>query len=119
MTSIDLSQVFYHVPLTGHQRQYFAFDYLNKRYCFACLPFGLTTSPRVFTKVLKPIIKMARTKGIWVVAYLDDILIMASSKSQILEHTNYLIKCLKDFGFTINAKKSYLNSSQVVDYLGF
>src|SRR5438034_1065929 len=73
MASLDLNQAFYHVPLAQDQWQFFAFDFLGKRYCFKCLPFGLTASPRVFTKVLKPIITLARTQGIRVVAYLDDL----------------------------------------------
>src|SRR5688572_18725013 len=45
MASIDLNQAFYHVPLARDQWRFFAFDFLDKRYCFKCLPFGLTTSP--------------------------------------------------------------------------
>jgi ribonuclease HI len=119
MVSIDLNQAFYHVPLAPSQTQYFAFDFLAKRYCFKCLPFGLTTSPRIFTKILKPLIKLARAQGIRVVAYLDDLLIMARTKQEALTHLNSLITCLQNHGFTINEKKSCLDPSQVIDYLGF
>src|SRR2546430_4671221 len=108
MMSIDLNQAFYHIPLAANQRRYFAFDFLERRYCFTCLPFGLTTSPRVFTKILKPIVNLMREKGIRTVAYLDDILIIASSKEEVLQHTNFLIDCLQRHGLTINLKKSFL-----------
>ena len=60
MVSIDLNQAFYHIPLAQDQRNYFAFDFMGTRYAFTCLPFGLTASPRIFTKVLRPVIKLAR-----------------------------------------------------------
>jgi hypothetical protein len=119
MISIDLNQAFYHVPLVESQQPYFAFDFQAKRYCFTCLPFGLTASPRIFTKVLKLIIKMAQTEGIRLVAYLDDLLIMASSKKEALRQKDWLINQLQLHGFTINAKKSYLIPYQRIDYLGF
>ncbi|RGB41195.1 hypothetical protein C1646_752364 [Rhizophagus diaphanus] len=37
------------------------------------------------TWILNPIIKMTRIREIWVVAYLDDLLIMAESKKKALE----------------------------------
>ena len=119
MVSIDLNQAFYHVPLASSQTPYFAFDFLGKRYCFKCLPFGLTASPRIFTKILKPILTMLRSWGIRVIAYLDDLLIMARSRQEALDHTAYLIACLQDHGFTINEKKSCLTPSRMIDYLGF
>ena len=119
MVSIDLNHAFYHVPLAPSQKQFFAFDFLGKRYCFKCLPFGLTSSPRIFTKVLRPLIKLIRSKGIRVVAYLDDLLLMARTKEELLLHTASLRKCLQDHGFTINENKSCLTPSHVIDYLGF
>jgi hypothetical protein len=119
MVSIDLNQAFYHIPLAESQRQYFAFDFFNKRYCFTCLPFGLTASPRIFTKVLKPIIQSARAQGIRVVAYLDDLLIMATSKEEVLENLSWVINQLEIHGFTINRDKSFLTPCQKIDYLGF
>ncbi|CAB4403684.1 unnamed protein product [Rhizophagus irregularis] len=46
MVSIDLNQAFFHVPLAVDQQPYFSFDFQNRRFCFTCLPFSLTTSPR-------------------------------------------------------------------------
>ena len=119
MVSIDLNQAFYHIPLAQDQRNYFAFDFMGTRYTFTCLPFGLTASPRIFTKILRPVIKLARNMGIRLVIYLDDILIMAASKELALKHTDLVISLLQQLGFTINLEKSRLLPSQVVEYLGF
>jgi hypothetical protein len=39
---------------------------------FTVLPFGLTTAPYIFTKLLRPIVKHWRSQGISNVVYLDD-----------------------------------------------
>ena len=41
---------------------------------FACLPFGLASAPRVFTKLLKPVLSILRQGGIRLIVYLDNIL---------------------------------------------
>jgi ribonuclease HI len=119
MVTLDLNQAFYHVPLARDQRKYFAFDFMEKRYCFNCLPFGLSSSPRIFTKILRPVIKLAREKGIRLIVYLDDILILASSKEMLNQQSIVVLDLLQQLGFTINKEKSSLIPSQVVDYLGF
>ncbi|CAG8737639.1 29022_t:CDS:10 [Gigaspora margarita] len=60
MTRIDIKSAFHHVPLTPTSRAFFAFDFCHTRYAFMALPFGLTTSSQIFTKILKPVIEDAR-----------------------------------------------------------
>ena len=44
-------------------------------------PFGLAVAPRLFTKVLKPVVALPRRSGIrLIIIYLDDLLIMNQSK---------------------------------------
>ena len=119
MVTLDLNQAFYHVSLARDQRKYFAFDFMGKRYCFNCLPVSLSSSPRIFTKILRPVIKLAREKGIRLIVYLDDILILASSKEMLNQQSIVVLDLLQRLGFTINKEKSSLIPSQVVDYLGF
>lgn len=52
-----------------------------------CLPFGLSTSPRTFTKVLIVIIVVLRTRGVKPFHFLDDILVFPNS-SRLLEHSS-------------------------------
>ena len=108
MVSIDLNQAFFHIPLAEDQQPYFAFDFQGTRFCFTCLPFGLTASPRVFTKVLRPVIKLLRNQGIRLMIYLDDILLMGRTKEEVLNHLSIVIQTLQQLGFTINNEKSML-----------
>ena len=75
MVSIDLKDAFSTISLHPDSRRYTCFELDGVRYCYNTLPFGLTSSPRVFTKVFKPVISHLRTRGIKITSYLDDILL--------------------------------------------
>ena len=75
MTSIDLKDAYWHVPIHKSFRKYLGFR-LGRRKCqFRVLPFGLNIAPRVFTKLTKPILRELRLLGVGVLVYLDDWLV--------------------------------------------
>lgn len=119
LTSIDLKDAFLHVPVAPAHRRYLQFQWKGRIYQFRTLPFGLSLSPLVFTKVLRPLLRWARRKGIRLSAYLDDILIMARSEEQSRKNTQLVRDKLTALGFIINEKKSSLEPSQTLDHLGF
>ena len=88
-------------------------------YEFICLPFGLSSAPRVFTKVMKPFVSAAHNRGIRLVICLDDIAIISSSRNLSSEGTAIIIQILKSLGFIVNKEKSMLVPSQKVESLGF
>ena len=51
----------------------------RKVYQFKVLPFGLSSAPRVFTKMLAPIVTLIHLRGIRFHPYLDDCLLIASN----------------------------------------
>jgi len=72
---------------------------------FACLPFGLASAPRVFTKIMKPVVGMLDKMGVRLIVYLDDILILAESKqlaNQHHEHAQLVSSTLENLGFVVN-----------------
>ena len=42
-----------------------------------CLPNGLSSEPRIFTKLLKPALATLRDGGVLLVVYIDDIILLA------------------------------------------
>ena len=64
LTKIDLKDAFYSVHIANKLRKYLQFIYHNKLYQFCVLPFGISSAPRVFSKILKPVIALLRTRGI-------------------------------------------------------
>jgi len=59
MTSIDLTDAFLHVLVNKASRRFLQFDCAGRRYQFRVLPFGLSLSPLVFTKILRPVLRWA------------------------------------------------------------
>ena len=52
MASIDLKSAFHSIPLHEDSKKFVVFEVDNQRYCYNRLVFGLTSSPRIFSKVL-------------------------------------------------------------------
>ena len=69
---------------------------------FACLPFGLETAPRVFTKLMKLVIALLRQRGFHLIIYLDDILLMAESHHLALFQAASTLNLLESLGFIVN-----------------
>ena len=47
-------------------------SFQNRLYKFLCLPNGLTTAPKMFTKLLKSVFSYLRKLGHEIISYLDD-----------------------------------------------
>ena len=116
---IDLKDAYQTIPIAKKSRIYLRFLWRGRLYQFKCLPFGLRSSPRIFTKVLKPLLVYLRALGVRLLVYLDDILIMAATPELCLEHTQLTWQLLTDLGFLGNLKKSVLAPKQQAEYLGF
>ena len=119
LASIDLKNAFHLISLHEDSKRLTAFEFEGIRYCFQVLPFGLTSSPRIFSKVLKPVISYLRSLGIKITHYLDDILICSSSYSNCLDDIHSTLSLLQSLGFIINFKKSTLIPSRTIEHLGF
>ena len=118
LASIDLKDAYFHVPVATDFHKYLRFCVQNQHLQFICLPFGLSTSPRVFTKVLLAVVAFIRLKGIRLHHYLDDLLLLSQEKDQLLAHRDQVISTLKEFGWLLNLQKSQLEPTQRLVYLG-
>ena len=97
-----------------------SFHLRHKHYTFLGLPFGLSSAPRIFTKLLKPVAAFLRKQGYRIVIYLDDVLLLlASSKEEALRLTQMSLSPLQSLGFLINWTKSTLYPVQSITDLGF
>ena len=119
MCSIDLKDAYLSVSISQEHRRYLRFTWKKTMYEFTCLPFGLCSAPRVFTKLMKPMMAFLRGRGLRTIIYLDDLLIMNQSPVELQSHVNQTVSLLESLGFTINREKSQLVPSQQVRFLGF
>ena len=59
LTSLDLKDAFFHIGIDPADRRYLRFCHNGTSWQFTVLSFGLSTSLRVFTKILKPVLAIA------------------------------------------------------------
>lgn len=118
LASLDLKDAYFHVPVRSSHWKFLRFAVQNKVYQYKVLPFGLSTSPRVFTKVLAPVMAALRMQGIHVHPYLDDLLFRAESPQALRRHLQVAQDCLMRAGYIINLKKSSLLPSQDLVFIG-
>ena len=88
-------------------------------YEFTCLLFGLTSTPRVFTKLLKPVMTFLRGQGLRAITYLDGLLIMNQLLEVLQSQVNHTVSLLESLGFTINSEKSQLVPTWQIRFLDF
>ncbi|XP_033987890.1 uncharacterized protein LOC117483621 [Trematomus bernacchii] len=117
-TTVDLRDAYFHVPIASHHRKFLRFAFQDQHYQFRVLPFGLSLSPRVFTRVVVAALAPLQAQGMKVLPYLDDWLVCAPSRSQVAQDTARLLCHVARLGLTVNTGKSCLVPSQQVTYLG-
>ena len=115
---IDMQDAYFHVPIHPSSRKYLRFAFENKVYQFQVLPFGLNTAPQVFTRLGHTVTGYLHRQGISVIPYLDDWLIHHPDPEVLLRHQAQLINTLDLVGFILNRKKSELDLTQDLQFLG-
>ncbi len=120
MTSIDLKDAYYSVPIAPEHQKYLKFMWRDQLYAFTCLPMGLTSSPRIFTKILKPVFATLRSKfGHSCLGYIDDSLNLEDSYTEAERATLHAVELLISLGFMIHPEKSIVTPTQIIEFLGF
>ncbi len=119
MASLDLKDAYYSIPVANHHRKYLCFNFNNVLYRYTCLPNGLSSCPRLFTKLLKPALASLHKKGHIVTAYLDDIYIQGNTLETCTRGVIESILLFTDLGFIIHLTKSAFQPSQEIKMLGF
>ena len=118
MCSVDLKDAYLSVPIAEQHRRFLRFVWDEITYEFTCLPFGLCSAPRVFTKLLRPVMAHLRFQGLRTVIYLDDMLIMAEDQERLAQQIQKSLTLLENLGFIINIPKSSLTPAHQITYLG-
>ena len=95
------------------------FLYRGKLYQFTCLPNGLASAPRVFTKLLKPVYASLRQKGHLNIGYIDDSYLQGDTVEDCQFNINDTTELFTRLGFLIHPEKSVLRPVQCLVFLGF
>ena len=117
--SLDLMDAYFSVPVALSDRKWLRFRWYDRIYQYTCMPQGLTSAPRIFTRLLKPIMSHFRSLGITTMIYIDDCLVIAPTAEELRVHVVYVCQVFDSLGLTVHESKSQLSPVQVIDYLGF
>ena len=120
MTSIDLKDAYYSIPIAEEHQKYLKYVWRDQLYAFTSLPMGLTSSPRVFTRVLKPVFSYLRGQfGHTCLGYIDDSFYLGDGYTECEEATLHSIQRFVSLGFKIHPEKSVIIPTQILEFLGF
>ncbi len=116
--AIDLKDAYFHVSILPRHRPFLRFAFEGRAWQYRVLPFGLSLSPRVFTKVVEGALTPLREVGVRILNYLDDWFILAQSREQLGDHRDLVLQHLSQLGLRVNWEKSKLSPVQIISFLG-
>lgn len=123
LVSVDLKDAYLHVPIHADYHKYLRFAYRDalgnlQVFQWVVLPFGHTSSPRVFTKILVPVVRYVHSQGHRLNPYIDDLLGASATYPDAQAGGHLIVHTLLALGFLINMTKSKLEPSQDLVHLG-
>ncbi len=118
-TSVDLKDAFLDVPIAVRHRRFLRFRVGLLHYQFRALPFGLTTSPYVFTRIIKAVLgSYVHSRGRLLIQHLDDWNLAQPSPRESSTCTDWLVKLTGCLGLLVNSEKSDLIPRQIFTFVG-
>ena len=119
MASLDLKDAYYSVSIDPTYQKFLKFSYKGTLFKYTVYPNGLSTCPRNFTKLLKPVLCFLRKKGHILVIFIDDILLIATSYEARANAIVETINVLTSLGFVLHVAKSVFIPTRKITFLGF
>lgn len=119
MVCLDLKGTYLTIPIFPLQRCVLNFQWRGDTFEFTTLPFGPSSAPWCSTKVMRPLVVTLRARGVCLILYLGDMLLMDQCPQTLLQHLQMTLSLLESFGFIINRQKSILAPFQSLVFLGF
>lgn len=115
LSSIDLSQAFFQIPLHEDSQLKTAFAFEGQLYCYQRMTMGLKNSPATLAVLIDRIFLDLKPRAF---SYVDDFIICSESFEEHLELLTIIAKRLDEFNLTISPKKSHFVCRQL-EFLGY
>ena len=116
-TLLDLKDAYFHILIHPDSRKFLRVMWQDQAYQFKRLPFGLSSAPFIFTRLTRPILSHLHGKGVNVLPYLDDWLILAQNQAETADHTRIVLDLFSKLGLIVSPK-SVLQPTQTIKWLG-
>ena len=101
MSKLDINSGFWQIPLSPESAKLTTFITPYGHYCFHRLPFGMSSPPEHFQRIMSDIL----TGLPGVVCMMDDILILGKTRVEHNAHLRDVLNRLQDAGMTLNKEK--------------
>ncbi len=118
LVTFDIKSGFHHIPVCQSHQTYLGFEWRKHYYQWKCLPFGLNSSPYFFYKTIRPVVQYLRQKGLRIVAFVDDFLLM-TTPDRAEQDTKIVLDTFLELGLLPNYEKSSLIPQTTKDFIGY
>ena len=119
MTTWDLKAGYHHIPLASPLWPLLGLQIDGKFFAFACLPFGLSQAPYVFTRVMQCAHEWTRSQEHRLTAMVDDAATVHASREGAARSTGVTVWCEAALGFVHSTEKCRFWPTQSEQFLGF
>src|ERR1700730_17030009 len=115
-TKLDLRHAYHLVCIAKGDEWKTAFRTRYRSFEWCVMPFGLTNAPATFQHFMNDI--FSDLLDMFMVIYLDDILIYSDDPKQHIEHVQEVLRRLRENGLFLNPAKCEFHA-EPMEYLGF
>ena len=115
----DIQKAFHNIDVCLEHQTYLGFAHNGEYFAFTVLPFGLTSSPYVFTKCMRELVKHWRKNAVQIVMFLDDGWGTNYDKQMCQRDSDFVKNSLISSGFLISDEKSIWTPTQNLEWIGY
>ena len=118
----DLKNGYHHIDIFEPHQKFLGFSWVFKGniqvFVFTVLPFGLTSAPFIFTKVVRPLVKYWRFNSVKITCFLDDGIGIEYNYEEAKRKSEFVQETLAKSGFIPNIQKSTWKPCKILTWLG-
>jgi hypothetical protein len=115
-TALDLRDGYHLIRIKKGEEWKTAFRTRYGHYEYTVMPFGLTNAPATFQELINNVLRAHL--DIFVIAYLDDILVYSENMEDHVEHVRTVLRCLDQFNLRLKPEKCEFHKDEVA-FLGY
>ena len=119
MVKVDFKKGYNLFAIHPAHRRYMQFQHRGRLYQMRGASFGASPMPRFFTRLLRPVAAWLRSKGLRVIRYIDDFLLLHQDRAHLQRCLEEFLVLLDQLGLIALLEKSVLTPTHVLVFLGF
>jgi hypothetical protein len=114
-TKLDITDAYNHIQIAEGEEWKTAFRTKYRHYKYLVMLFGLTNAPASFQRFINEVLH--ECLELFMIAYLDDILIFSQEKEEHVEHVSQVLRKLQEANIKLKLKKCEFHV-QETEFLG-